>query len=115
VESEPSPEDYAFGVDLYNHGYFWEAHEAWEGLWREADDPARRAFLQGLILCAAAALKAREDRWDAAASLAERALDRMATAGGPCMGLDGPAFASRVVAFVARREGGPPPIELTGR
>ena len=26
-------EPYLFGVDLYNHGFLWEAHEAWEGIW----------------------------------------------------------------------------------
>ena len=30
--------DYLYGVDLYNHGYLWEAHEAWEGLWHKAAD-----------------------------------------------------------------------------
>ena len=25
--------EYLFGVDLYNHGFLWEAHEAWESLW----------------------------------------------------------------------------------
>src|SRR6266496_2854246 len=24
---------YQYGIDLFNHGYYWEAHEAWEGLW----------------------------------------------------------------------------------
>src|SRR5690606_13320988 len=24
---------YRVGVDLFNHGYYWEAHEAWEALW----------------------------------------------------------------------------------
>lgn len=25
--------DYLYGIDLFNHGFYWEAHEAWEGLW----------------------------------------------------------------------------------
>src|SRR4030095_3868699 len=25
--------DFLHGCDLYNHAYWWEAHEAWEGLW----------------------------------------------------------------------------------
>ncbi|HMC90499.1 MAG TPA: DUF309 domain-containing protein, partial [Gemmataceae bacterium] len=24
---------YLRGVDLFNHGFYWEAHEAWEELW----------------------------------------------------------------------------------
>ncbi len=51
-------EDYLWGVDLYNHGYLWEAHEAWEGLWHGAKHDRHQAlFLQGLIQCAAACLK----------------------------------------------------------
>jgi uncharacterized protein len=25
--------DYLYGIDLFNHGFYWEAHEVWEGLW----------------------------------------------------------------------------------
>ena len=51
-------EEYLYGVDCYNHGYLWEAHEAWEGLWHQAKGtPAHAECLQGLIQCAAAALK----------------------------------------------------------
>jgi len=64
---------YLWGVDLYNHGYAWEAHEAWEGLWRAAKrDDTQATFLQGLIQCAAARVKA--SMGDAAA--AERVLAR---------------------------------------
>ena len=28
---------FLWGLDLFNHGYYWEAHEAWEGLWQGAD------------------------------------------------------------------------------
>lgn len=51
-------EDYLFGIDLYNEGYLWEAHEVWEGLWHRAKhDPHQADLLQGLIQCAAACLK----------------------------------------------------------
>jgi len=50
--------DYLFGVDLYNAGYLWEAHEAWEGLWHVSKgDPVQANHLQGLIQCAAGCLK----------------------------------------------------------
>src|ERR1035437_2234874 len=29
-------DDWLYGVDLFNRFYFWEAHEAWEGLWAAA-------------------------------------------------------------------------------
>lgn len=51
-------EDYLYGCDLYNHGYWWEAHEAWEGLWQTCDKKATQGrFLQGLIQTAACHLK----------------------------------------------------------
>ena len=49
---------YLWGADLYDHGYLWEAHEAWEGIWHASKHDVRQALhLQGLIQCAAAALK----------------------------------------------------------
>lgn len=50
--------DYLYGCDLYNHGYWWEAHEAWEGLWQLTDKSAPQGwFLQGLIQTGACHLK----------------------------------------------------------
>jgi len=49
---------YLFGVDLFNHGYYWEAHEAWETIWKGLDPVSSEAiFIQGLIQLAAACLK----------------------------------------------------------
>lgn len=48
-EWSQSPE-YLYGCDLYNHAYWWEAHEAWEGLWRVTPEGSpQRRFLQGMI------------------------------------------------------------------
>ena len=70
---------YLWGVDLYNHGYAWEAHEAWEGLWRAAKhDDAQATFLQGLIQCAAADVKLRMADAKAAQRVLERGLARLA-------------------------------------
>ena len=49
-------EDYLYGVDLYNFAYWWEAHEAWEGLWHQAEGDYR-LFLQALIQVSAALIK----------------------------------------------------------
>lgn len=54
---------YLYGVDLFNHGYYWEAHEAWEDLWRACGRTGPTArFLRGLIHLAAAGVKLREQR-----------------------------------------------------
>ena len=51
---------YLYGIDLFNHGYYWEAHEVWEGLWRACgrSGPAG-TFLKALIGLAAAGFKVR--------------------------------------------------------
>jgi hypothetical protein len=49
---------FRLGVDLFNHGFYWEAHEAWRPLWSECPSgSALRAGLGGLIRMAAARLK----------------------------------------------------------
>ncbi len=92
-ESWADNDDYLYGVDLYNHGYLWEAHEAWEGLWHQAKhDPHQAQHLQGLIQCTAAALKVRMGQPKGLASLSKLGtgrLEEVAIARGPeFMGLD---------------------------
>ena len=52
---------YLWAIDLFNLGYYWEAHEEWERLLRAtgADSTCGR-FLKGLIKLAAAGVKVRE-------------------------------------------------------
>jgi predicted metal-dependent hydrolase len=70
--------DYLYGVDLFNNGYYWEAHEAWEGLWRAAGKVGVTAeFLKGLIKLTAAAIKIREGRSVGAVHLAEGAIGHL--------------------------------------
>lgn len=58
TDAWPENEAYLYGVDLYNYAYWWEAHEAFESLWRKSThDPLTRHFLQGLIKVSAAFLK----------------------------------------------------------
>lgn len=71
-------EAYLWGADLYNHGYAWEAHEAWEALWRAAKhDRTQATFLQGLIQCAAARVKASMNDAQAAERVLARGLTRL--------------------------------------
>jgi predicted metal-dependent hydrolase len=46
-------EQYREGVELFNRGAFFEAHEALEDVWRAALQPDKK-FLQGLIQVAVA-------------------------------------------------------------
>ncbi len=55
--------EFLFAVDLFNYGYYWEAHEVWESLWLSAGRSGLVAdFLKGLIKLAAAGVKLREGR-----------------------------------------------------
>lgn len=99
-------EEYLFGVDLYNHGYLWEAHEAWENLWHPAQHDAQQAgLLQGLIQCTAASLKIPMEQPRGLEKLAEigtARLEVVARSAGPrFMGLDIPAFVRDFRAFAA--------------
>ncbi len=54
---------YLYGLDLFNFGYYWEAHETWEQIWHAAGRSGPLAdFIKGLIKLAAAGVKARERR-----------------------------------------------------
>ncbi len=65
---------YCFAVDLFNHGFYWESHEVWEGCWNAAGRRGPVAdFLKGLIKLAAALVKALEGRPEGARRHAERA------------------------------------------
>ena len=66
--------DYLFGIDLFNHGYYWEAHETWEGLWHACGRTGLAGdFLKGLIQLAAAGVKVRQGMPPGVASLGKGA------------------------------------------
>ena len=97
-------QDYLFGVDLYNHGFLWEAHEVWEGLWHAAKhDELQAELLQGLIQCSAAALKIRMQQPRGLRKLGAHAIGRLerVVQGGPpsWMGLELPDFLSEFRTF----------------
>jgi uncharacterized protein len=52
-----------WGIDLFNNGYYWEAHESWEAAWHATGRCGPMAdFCKSLIKFAAAGVKAREGR-----------------------------------------------------
>lgn len=71
--------EYLYGIDLFNYGYYWEAHEAWEGVWHACGRHGITAdFLKGLIKLAAAGVKAREQRTAGVRTHAQRAAELFA-------------------------------------
>jgi hypothetical protein len=73
---------YLQGIDLYNFAYWWECHEALEGLWHLTGHEGREAqFLQGIIQVAAANLKRHVGSRDGARRLGGEAVGRLASLG----------------------------------
>ena len=63
-----------YSLDLFNGGWYWESHEAWEGFWNTLGRTTPEArFVQGLIHLAAAAVKVREGKPNGVARHTQRA------------------------------------------
>jgi hypothetical protein len=57
LEPEPNSDHLLWSIDLFNEGFYWEAHEAFELLWKGLPQGPYRWLLQAIILSAAAVLK----------------------------------------------------------
>jgi hypothetical protein len=67
---------YLIGMDLFNHGYYWEAHEAWEQCWHAAGRSGPlAAFFKGLVQLAVVGVKLRQGMPESAAAHARRAAE----------------------------------------
>lgn len=100
-------DDWLYGVDLFHRYYFWESHEAWEGLWAVAErESAPSLLLQGLIQVAAACLKLHLGSGDGARSLSTSGLQKLhwvATATPQLLGLDVWTLLPDLSAYFAQR------------
>jgi predicted metal-dependent hydrolase len=67
---------YLLAFDLFNHGYYWEAHEAWEAVWNAVGRHGPVALLlKALIQLAVVGVKLRQGMPDSAAWHAGRAAE----------------------------------------
>lgn len=63
-----------YAIDLFNGGWYWESHEAWESFWNALGRTTPEAlFVQGLIHLAAACVKVREGKPNGVARHTRRA------------------------------------------
>ena len=73
------------GIELFERGYYWEAHEAWERLWIAAGRKgATGELLSGLIKLAAAGIKIRQGLTPQALGLGTKASACFARAQAEC-------------------------------
>jgi len=110
-------EEYLYGCDLYNHGYWWEAHEAWESLWQVCDKRGVQGrFLQALIQVSACHMKLYEGKLEGVRSLLASSRGHMdfvrsrLRPGEPFMGLDFAAWCEAVRAYYDRVLGESQPV-----
>ena len=98
------------GLDLFDHGFFWESHEVWEAQWKTLPrESENRILLQGMIQAAASLLKPigsvpSQRLWTASEARLQRVLhhDR---------GID---IAQTIASIAKALRGGPPPRVVGG-
>lgn len=83
------------GVELFNAGQWYEAHDVLEDLWHETADPARRV-LQGLIQVSVAHVHLDRGNTKGATILLGEGLGRLTGEGLPDFGLDLAPFRNAV-------------------
>jgi hypothetical protein len=105
--------DWLRGLDLFDHRYWWEAHEVWEAIWHQvARGSPTRELIQGLIQAAAALLKSHLGQTKASERLLARATVRLervlSEAPTKTRGLDLPVVLADLHLAVARGTYPPP-------
>jgi predicted metal-dependent hydrolase len=93
------------GQRAFNRGEFYEAHEFWEEVWNEIDDPERQ-WVQGMIQIATGLHKLTRDRPDVCRTLLVKALAKLEGAS-ELDGYDLPRLredAAALLAAIDRRE-----------
>jgi hypothetical protein len=109
-------ETYLRGCDLFNAGYYWEAHESWEALWHAHGRRGPIAdVLKGLIKLAAAGVKVRERQPHGVTTHARRAAALFASArsegGSRLLGLELGALAEVALRIAEAPPSDPGPME----
>lgn len=100
---------YRRGLELFNSGAFFDAHEVWEDVWRDAEGLEKR-FLQGLIQVAVAFHHYSTGNLAGASSVLERARKNIAECPAEFGGIDLIALLESVAKWQeGLRVGGPYP------
>jgi uncharacterized protein len=106
-------DEYLFGIDLFNHGYWWEAHEALEAVWVAAGRQTETGlFIQGLIQVAVAHLKKFQGFDDVARRMGADGLEKMKHIKGVYLGINVEAFRNDVKSYSTNDKHPPVTIAL---
>ena len=102
---------YLYAIDLFNYGYWWEAHEILELLWIETGRSTDTAkFFQGLIQIAAALL--RNNHSSEIPPILTKAFDNISKQTGVFMGIDIEVFINDIEMHFNKQRSEPPIISL---
>lgn len=91
MSQQPFPTAYLRGIEMFNGGEYFEAHELWEDPWR-ATGGTESLFYQGLIQAAVALEHYRRGNRKSAATVWRNCQSKFATVPQFFQGLDVPAF-----------------------
>jgi uncharacterized protein len=104
---------YLYGIDLFNHGYWWEAHEALEAVWVAAGRQTETGlFIQGLIQVAVAHLKKLQGFNEVAKRMATKGIEKMKRKKGIYLGIEVSIFRGAVESYFSGDNKMPVKIEL---
>ena len=102
---------YLEGIDHFNRGEYFEAHEVWEDFWVEVMDE-RKGFLHGLVQAAVTLHHARRGNFGGARSLYARMANNLEAYRPSYWGLSVDIFLERMATCCAPALSDPPsPIE----
>lgn len=108
-------EEYLYAIDLFNHGYYWEAHESFEAVWIAAGRKTRPGlFVQCLLQIGVGLLKQRQGQYHAAKRMWQSGLEKLHGVNGPWMGIDTDAMRVTVKQLLSDEITSLPPIKLAG-
>jgi uncharacterized protein len=64
------------GIDLYNAGHYWNAHDAWEQVWLDSEREMR-GFYQGLIQITAAFVHVTRNEFPGSVRLLDAGIEKL--------------------------------------
>ncbi len=107
-------EPYLYGIDLFNHGYWWEAHEALETVWLAAGHKSTTCgkFVQGLIQLAGSQLKRFSKEPRGAQSLTRSGIEKLSLVKGIYLGIEVKSLIMELERCLHEDRGEFPRIEL---
>jgi predicted metal-dependent hydrolase len=106
---------YLYAIDLFNAGYWWEAHEILEMLWNETGRRSETAeFLQGLIQICAALLKKSQSVPAGALRLKKKGILHLSPRKGTYLGIETNRLIQAIERYFKKPGIPPPQIRLRG-